>query len=237
MTEALPAVVLRGLRHRWPGARDDTLRIDGLLLRRGASLFVRGPSGCGKSTLLSLLAGVHAAAAGRVEVLGQDLAALSAAQRDALRGDRLGIVFQQFNLLPYLSALDNVLLPCRLSRRRALAAGGSAAEQQAAACRLLDGMALPRGLWRQPASRLSIGQQQRVAAARALIGRPELVLADEPTSALDADLRDRFVALLTAQCADAGAALVFVSHDRALAPHFAQVMDLAPGAAPQRLAA
>ncbi|MET0351398.1 MAG: ATP-binding cassette domain-containing protein, partial [Rhizobacter sp.] len=116
--------------------------------------------------------------------------------------------------------LDNVLLPCRFSRMRrdrAAADGGSA---EAAAGRLLAQVGLDRTLWTRPASLLSVGQQQRVAAARALIGRPELVIADEPTSALDAALRDAFMDLLRVECLAAGSTLVFVSHDERLAVRF-----------------
>ncbi len=217
------ALDLQGLRYRWPGAAGDTLQIDRLQLAAGASVFLRGPSGCGKSTLLSLVAGVLLPQAGTVKLLGQDWATLGSAARDRLRADHLGYIFQQFNLLPYLSVLDNVRLPLRFSRRRAqraALAGNDAAE------RLLAGTGLAPALWRQPAGALSVGQQQRVAAARALIGAPELVIADEPTSALDEDLRQSFMALLLARCAEAGSALLFVSHDLRLAERFERVIDL-----------
>ncbi|MCW5636248.1 MAG: ATP-binding cassette domain-containing protein [Rubrivivax sp.] len=205
-----------GLRFGWPRA-PDLLALDRLVLARGQRLFVHGPSGCGKSTLLALLAGVLPARAGHVRLLGEDWAALPAAARDARRADHVGVIFQQFNLLPYLSVLGNVLLPCRFSRRRAARCEGG---PEAAARRLLADVALPEELWGRPARRLSVGQQQRVAAARALVGAPELVIADEPTSALDAALRDDFMALLLRRCADSGAALVFVSHDERLAEAF-----------------
>lgn len=215
-----PLLALRGLRFRWPGEAADTLAIDTLDLAAGASLFVRGPSGSGKSTLLGLLAGVLVAGPGQVRLLGHDLARLSGPARDRLRADHLGIVFQQFNLLPYLSVLDNVRLPCRFSRERERRAAPGEAE------RLLAALGLEPALAGRPAARLSVGQQQRVAAARALIGRPALVIADEPTSALDEDARDRFMALLREQCAAAGSALVFVSHDARLAAGFDRVLDL-----------
>ncbi|MBP6898603.1 MAG: ATP-binding cassette domain-containing protein [Burkholderiaceae bacterium] len=214
------ALDIAGLRYRWPGAAADTLAIDALQLPAGGRLFLRGPSGCGKSTLLALAAGVLSADAGRVALLGQDWSTLGAAARDRRRADHLGLVFQQFNLLPYLSVLDNVRLPLRFSRRRAQRAPAGAAEA------LLERCALPRALWSARADRLSVGQQQRVAAARALIGAPEVVIADEPTSALDEDLRDSFMDLLLQRCAEAGSALLFVSHDARLAPRFDQVLDL-----------
>ena len=214
------ALHITGLRYRWPGAAADTLSIDGLQMAAGQSVLLRGPSGCGKSTLLSLAAGVLSAQAGQVRLLGQDWAALRPGARDRFRADHLGYIFQQFNLLPYLSVIDNVRLPLRFSARRAARSPGGTAQ------RLLARSGLPSTLWAQPAGNLSVGQQQRVAAARALVGAPEVVIADEPTSALDDDLRQAFMALLLQSCRDAGSALLFVSHDLRLAEHFDQVINL-----------
>ena len=186
-------------------------------LPAGRTVFLHGPSGCGKSTLLGLMAGVLQASSGTVSLLGRPWAALPAGQRDARRADHVGVIFQQFNLLPYLTVLDNVVLPCRFSRLRAQRCQPSVA---AAAQSLLQRMDLPAGLWQRRADALSVGQQQRVAAARALLGQPELVIADEPTSALDAALRDDFMALLMGECRASGSTLVFVSHDERLAGHF-----------------
>ena len=215
------------LRYRWPGSREDCLVIDRLQIERGRSVFLHGPSGSGKSTLLGLLAGVLLPRSGQVRLLGTDWAALSGARRDAFRAEHVGYIFQQFNLLPYLSVLDNVLLPCRFSALRRRRADATAASARAGAEALLQRVGLGSALWNRPASRLSVGQQQRVAAARALLGQPELVIADEPTSALDAALRDSFMALLLQQCRDAGSTLVFVSHDERLALHFDTTLALA----------
>ena len=214
------ALSLHGLRYRWPGAAADTLAIDDLSLLPGDTVFLRGPSGCGKSTLLSLAAGVVLPDAGQAQLLGQNWASLGASARDRHRAAHLGYIFQQFNLLPYLSVLDNVRLPLRFSPARARRAGPGAAEA------LLERTGLPSTLWGQRADRLSVGQQQRVAAARALIGAPEVVIADEPTSALDEPLREAFMDLLLDSCAQAGSALLFVSHDARLAERFARVVDL-----------
>jgi len=206
-----------GLRHRWPGAAADALALGSLRIAAGEQVFLRGASGSGKSTLLSLLSGVLPPQTGRLQVMGQDMGRLNGPGRDRLRADHLGVIFQQFNLLPWLSAHDNVTLALRFSaRRRAQAAAGEAA-------RLMGAMGLDEPLWRRPAAQLSVGQQQRVAAARALIGKPALILADEPTSALDEDARDAFMALLQQCCAEAGSALVFVSHDARLAARFGRV--------------
>ena len=224
---ASPALDLSGLRYRWPGASADILQLGPLLLQPGETVFLRGPSGCGKSTLLALAAGVLLAQGGQCSLLGQPWVALAGGARDRRRADHLGYIFQQFNLLPYLSVIDNVRLPLRFSPRRAEQAarsvqlgGGDAAAE------LLQHTGLPRALWQAPAAHLSVGQQQRVAAARALIGAPELVIADEPTSALDEALRESFMALLLARCAAAGSALLFVSHDLRLAAAFDRVIDL-----------
>jgi putative ABC transport system ATP-binding protein len=139
----------------------------------------------------------------------------------------VGYIFQQFNLLPYLSVLDNVLLPCRFSALRRERAMHDAGTPVASAQQLLQRVGLTPALWARPAAQLSVGQQQRVAAARALIGRPEVLIADEPTSALDADRREGFMALLLEACHAAGSTLVFVSHDERLAARFDERLSLA----------
>lgn len=211
------------LRFSW---QPDTPLLDlaSLELAAGESLYLRGPSGSGKSTLLNLVGGVLAAQSGSIRLLGHALETLAPARRDRLRADHIGFVFQQFNLLPYLDAVDNVTLPCSFSRRRAERAG---ADPRAQARVLLERLRLDVAhLVGRPAVELSVGQQQRVAAARALIGAPELVIADEPTSALDADSRDGFLSLLFDECRRAGAALLFVSHDRSLEARFDRSLDL-----------
>lgn len=207
------------LRFAWTPSGPDTLALGRLHVDAGQTVFLHGPSGCGKSTLLGLLAGVLLPRQGRVSLLGQDWAALPTGQRDAFRADHVGVVFQQFNLLPYLSVLDNVTLPCRFSslrNERCTPSGGP----QVAAQTWLQRMGLPEAMWLRRADALSVGQQQRVAAARALIGQPELILADEPTSALDAALRHDFMDLLVQAARDAGSTLVCVSHDEQQAARF-----------------
>ncbi|TWC71386.1 ABC transporter ATP-binding protein [Herbaspirillum sp. SJZ099] len=217
---APPAIHLRDLSFTWPGQPHPALALDELRVEAREHIFVSGPSGSGKSTLLATIGGIIAPQAGSVEVLGQALQGLAAARRDRFRVDHIGFIFQQFNLLPYLSVTDNVLLPCRFStyrKGRALLQGGSLRE---AAHSLLASLDLAPALWARPVTQLSIGQQQRVAAARALIGRPEIIVADEPTSALDSDRQQAFLDLLQRECAHGGAALVFVSHDQRLAERF-----------------
>ncbi|WP_310462389.1 ABC transporter ATP-binding protein [Sphaerotilus sp.] len=221
-----PLLSLRDLRFRWLGSAHDQLDIAAFDVAPGEAVFLRGPSGCGKSTLLSLLAGVLVADHGTASLLGQDWHTLSAGRRDRHRADHVGYIFQQFNLLPYLSVRDNVLLPSRFSALRAARSREAAGSPGAEAEQLLGALQLDRTLWGRRAAELSVGQQQRVATARALLGRPEIVIADEPTSALDEALRDRYLALLLGACAEAGSALVLVSHDLRLADHFSRRVDL-----------
>jgi putative ABC transport system ATP-binding protein len=188
----------------------------------GELVFLHGPSGSGKTTLLGLVAGILRAERGAVEVMGTDLGSLSGSARDAFRGRHLGYIFQMFNLIPYLSALDNIILPCRLSRPRRARVRGSLEQ---GARRLAERLEISGELEKKPGA-LSVGQQQRVAAARALLGAPELVVADEPTSALDADRRDGFLDLLFESCREQGATLLFVSHDRSLEPRFDRAVGL-----------
>ncbi|RYF32774.1 MAG: ABC transporter ATP-binding protein [Comamonadaceae bacterium] len=207
------------LRFTWPGATAPTIDIEHFSVEAGEAVFLHGPSGCGKSTLLSLMAGVLLADAGTITLLDHDWSKLSGVARDRSRVAHVGYIFQQFNLLPYLSVRDNVLLPCRFSARREAQASRSRTSREEAE-HLLTLMGLPRSLWTQQAMRLSVGQQQRVAAARALIGQPELIIADEPTSALDEDRREAFLDVLLAACSANHSALVFVSHDQRIASRF-----------------
>jgi putative ABC transport system ATP-binding protein len=219
-------IAVSDLRFSWPGRNAFALAIDSFVLPARERLLLIGPSGSGKSTFLGLICGILTPQAGRIEILGTDIAGMSAAARDAYRAEHFGIIFQMFNLLPYGTVIDNVLLPLSFApgRRRRVSAKG-AAEQEAA--RLLSRLGLAANLVRGPlAARLSVGQQQRVAAARALIGAPELIVADEPTSALDRDRQLAFLDLLFSETSEAGATLIMVSHDESLAPRFDRVMRL-----------
>lgn len=220
------AIALHAIRFTWPGRKTPALALDRFTVEAHEQVFVSGPSGSGKSTLLALIGGIVSPQNGSVAILGRTLEDLPASRRDRFRADHIGFIFQQFNLLPYLSILDNVLLPCKFSayrRARALAQG---ADLHAAARSLLLSLDLTPGLWTRAVTQLSIGQQQRVAAARALIGRPEIVVADEPTSALDGDRQQAFLDLIQHECQQAGASLVFVSHDQRLAQRFHRRIDL-----------
>lgn len=183
-------------------------------LAEGEQVFLHGPSGSGKSTFLNVLAGILLPNQGGVDVLGQRINDLRSGKRDKWRAKHIGVVFQQFNLIPYLSAVDNIRLAAHFANTK---------NATGEAITLLTSLGIDDALSHRPASQLSIGQQQRVAIARALINRPELIIADEPTSALDAQNRDAFMSLLRDSAQQRGAALVFVSHDLSLSPHFHRV--------------
>ena len=222
-----PAIRLIDLRFAWPG-QSPLLYVPALSLESGRTLFGGGPSGAGKSSLLGLWAGVLQPVEGACWVLGAPLHQLSGPARDALRGAAMGVVFQQFNLLPYLSVIDNVCLPGRLFVARAQQATTQAGSLPAQAEALLRQLDIPAALWQAPAHQLSVGQQQRVAVARAFIGAPRLVIADEPTSALDDQNREVFLRLFLGLAHAQQTTLVMVSHDARMAEAFDQQLWLGP---------
>jgi putative ABC transport system ATP-binding protein len=209
-------VEILDLKFAYPSGRE-ILDIESLEIPSGETVFLYGPSGSGKTTLLGLLAGVLEARGGSVRVLGRELAGMSRAERDGFRGAHLGYIFQLFNLIPYLNVLDNITLPCQLNGERRAKLGNVAVDE--AARRLAEQLNISR-LLSEKVVDLSVGQQQRVAAARALLGSPELIIADEPTSSLDADHREQFIEVLFSLSRPAGSTIIFVSHDRRLEPLF-----------------
>jgi putative ABC transport system ATP-binding protein len=221
-----PIIRIENLLFRWSAEDAPCLDIPSFEVRAGEHVFLHGPSGSGKSTLLGLFGGVLVPERGRLKLLNVEMTQLSSADRDRFRADHVGLIFQQFNLIPYLSVIDNVLLPCRFSLKRQsrVTEGGRTLQEEAV--RLLSHLDLDAALYTRNAMQLSVGQQQRVAAARALIGRPEIVIADEPTSALDAERQVAFLDLLSHECAEAGSTLLFVSHDRRLASGFNREIGL-----------
>ncbi len=216
-------IEMHNCKFQWDKSQSPTIDIDAFHVKRGEHVFIKGPSGCGKSTLLSLLTGINVAQTGQVKVLGQDYSQLSSSHRDKFRANNIGYIFQQFNLLPYLSVIENVLLPSQFSKKRASQISGNPANK---AKELLSRLKLTNSLMEKPVVELSIGQQQRVAAARALMGSPDLIIADEPTSALDYDNRTAFIELLQEEAEYTNSTLVFVSHDPTLEPMFSTSLSL-----------
>ncbi len=216
------SIVLEDVQYHWPGKRTFGLAVSQFCLAAGEKVLLLGASGSGKSTLLSLICGILTVSSGRVEVEGTELGTLGSAARDRFRAETIGLIFQQFNLLPYARVLDNILLPLHFApvrRKRAGDLDGAVA----GLCQKLD---LSKDLLRSPARRLSVGQQQRVAVARALIGQPPLIVADEPTSALDVGMQQGFLELLFQQASQAGTSVLMVSHDPRLGDRFDRALSL-----------
>ena len=212
---------------RWKNSGSLLLNLPEFKIEKHEHVFLQGPSGSGKSTLLGLVGGILVSESGTLKVLGQDIQNLSRSGRDSFRVDHIGFIFQLFNLLPYLSIEENVMLPLSFSSIRAKRAGRTKIDQFKEAKRILKALALEEQLAKKsPVTELSVGQQQRVAAARALIGNPELIVADEPTSALDSDLRHSFLELLFGECKKAGSTLLFVSHDSTLSDLFSRKISM-----------
>ena len=219
-------IELDNVRFSWQSDRP-VLDIQSFTVNQGERVFLKGPSGSGKSSLLNLISGIQVPQEGRVSLLGKEIHQYGAAWRDRFRSDHIGLIFQQFNLLPYLSVIENVILPCRFSKVRKLKAIERYGSLDEAARQLLEQLGLvDKNILTNEVTQLSIGQQQRVAAARALIGSPELVIADEPTSALDSDARNVFLSLLISECDRSESALIFVSHDHSLESHFDRIIAL-----------
>ena len=217
-------ISLQNLEYEW-GNGVQVLSVRALNVEQGERVFLRGPSGSGKSTLLGIIAGVFQPTSGEATILGHPFHKISATERDRRRADSMGVIFQQFNLVPYLSLVENVLLPCRFSSARAEKIGATQTQQKNKAIALLDRLGLDdEARSNRPAAELSVGQQQRVAAARALIGAPSLVIADEPTSALDSDLRNTFIETLLGEANNA--TVLFISHDASLSRHFDRVISM-----------
>ena len=214
---------IKNICFRWKNSGSLLLNLPEFKIEKHEHVFLQGRSGSGKSTLLALVGGILVSESGTLKVLGQDIKNFTRSGRDSFRVDHLGFIFQLFNLLPYLSIEENVMLPLSFSSIRAKRAGRTKIDQFKEAKRLLKALALEKQLAeKSPVTELSVGQQQRVAAARALIGNPELIIADEPTSALDADLRHSFLELLFGECKKAGSTLLFVSHDSTLSDLFSR---------------
>ena len=211
----------------WSNNQPSLFNIESLTLRKAEKLFIHGPSGCGKTTLLNLISGVLTPSCGEILVLGNNLFSQKQNFRDQFRADHMGIIFQQFNLIPYLSVLENITLPCIFSWRRREMLSIQKRSTIEEALRLLAALGLnDKNIIHKNVTELSTGQQQRVAAARALIGSPEIIIADEPTSALDQDAKQGFLELLFEEVQKSNSALLFVSHDLTLSNLFDRSVSL-----------
>jgi putative ABC transport system ATP-binding protein len=217
----------------WPGRTRFALSLSNFIVDEGETVLLLGESGSGKSTLLSLICGTILPHKGTVRVAGTDITTLSGGARDRFRAEQIGVIFQQFNLLPFGTVADNILLPLRFARDRRNRAGNA----KAAAAVLCEQLGLPKDVFAAKANALSVGQQQRVAVARALIGHPPLIIADEPTSALDANSQAAFLDLLFQQTSAHNTSLLMVSHDPRLGERFDRVIRMEDIAKIERVAA
>jgi len=182
--------------------------------------FLSGFSGCGKSTLLNLISGVLSPSKGEIYVLDQPLHQMKTRERDYFRANNIGYVFQQFNLIPYLSAVENIALANHFAKKI------SKSQLKTKIETLLSRLALHENTWHKAVNLLSVGQQQRIAIARALINQPKLLIADEPTSSLDQQSSEQFMSLLMTLCDEDDMTLLFVSHDTRFTHYFDHAQDL-----------
>ena len=196
------------------------IKLDGLSIQKQEHVFLEGPSGCGKTTLLNLITGLCSPQSGTINILDTDIASLPAIKADLFRADHFGIIFQQFNLIPYLSVIENILLSCSFSTQKKQTVLSRANTLEDEAKRLCMALDLENRLLQKPVRHLSIGQQQRVAIARAVIGQPQIIIADEATSALDQARKNQFIRFLLEEISRFQGTLLFVSHDTTLKSHF-----------------
>ncbi len=224
MTDATPVIAFSHVSRRYTTGRGEVVALDdvSLTVPHGEWVAIVGPSGSGKSTLMNLIAGIDRASSGTVRVSGHELTTLSEERLARWRGQEVGIVFQFFQLMPTLTALENVMLPMELRGR--MWRGGN---RRMRAMTLLDRVGVA-ALAAQLPSQLSGGEQQRVAIARALANDPAILLADEPTGNLDSATGERVIELLH-DLTDGERTLVIVTHDARLAERAPRVVALADG--------
>ncbi|MFO0801125.1 MAG: ABC transporter ATP-binding protein [Gemmataceae bacterium] len=222
-TATQPAIALRGVTKEFGtgDARVTALHEVDLEMPYGELVLLVGPSGCGKTTLISIVAGLLDATAGEVDVLGQNLTRMRGGRKVRFRGDNIGFVFQQYNLLPALTAAENASVPL-------LIAGWDRKKAVARASELLDAVGLGSRLKSFP-NQLSGGQQQRVAIARALVHGPRLLVCDEPTAALDAASGRTVMGLIRQVAVDADRAVVVVTHDSRVYDFGDRIVSMADG--------
>ena len=215
-------VKIESLRFQWSKNNNFKIFVPKLEVGRGKKVLFLGESGSGKTTLLSLICGFLEPLSGSISINDKIISNLTSTNKDAYRSDNIGIIFQQFNLLPYANVIDNIILPLYFSKQRSK----KVENKINAAMNLCDQLRLPESILNQKASNLSVGQQQRVAVARALIGSPSIIVADEPTSSLDTEAQELFLDLMFDQISKNSSTLLMVSHDKSLTKYFDQVIDI-----------
>ena len=218
----LETISIDSVRFYWSRNSNFKIFIPKLNISKGEKVLLLGESGSGKTTLLSLICGFLSPVSGDIHINQKQISSLAAGKRDQYRSDNIGIIFQQFNLLPYANVIDNILLPLYFSKKRA----ANVSNQRKMAINLCNNLRLPQNIEKMKASDLSVGQQQRVAVARALIGNPPLIIADEPTSSLDSDVQNIFLELMFSQIEENNSTLLMVSHDKSLSTYFDRVIDI-----------
>ncbi|MEK9727354.1 MAG: ATP-binding cassette domain-containing protein [Candidatus Margulisiibacteriota bacterium] len=219
-------IELKKIQFKYVNSQAFTLKINQFELKKNTQAFIEGPSGCGKTTFLNLLTGLIKPQQGNIHLLGTDITTLSQIECDRFRADHFGIIFQLFNLIPYLSVIENIILPCTFSNKKAKRALQNESSLTAEAYRLCNELDIDDTLIKKPIQELSIGQQQRVAIARAIIGQPDILIADEPTSALDNERRDQFIQLLLQEANKYNMNLLFVSHAMSIKSKFNTILNL-----------
>ena len=215
-------VKIESLRFQWSKNNNFKIFVPKLEVGRGKKVLFLGESGSCKTTLLSLICGFLEPLSGSISINDKIISDLTSTNKDAYRSDNIGIIFQQFNLLPYANVIDNIILPLYFSKQRSK----KVENKTNAAMTLCDQLRLPESILNQKASNLSVGQQQRVAVARALIGSPSIIVADEPTSSLDTEAQELFLDLMFDQISKNSSTLLMVSHDKSLTNYFDQVIDI-----------
>ena len=213
---------INSVKFHWSNKNDFKIYVPEFNVARGEKVLLLGESGSGKTTLLSLICGFLNPSSGDIFLNDEPINKLSARKKDQYRCDNIGIIFQQFNLLPYAKVIDNILLPLYFSKTRV----ENIKDQKETAGNICKSLRLPDEVLNMQASKLSVGQQQRVAVARALIGNPPLIIADEPTSALDKNAQSIFLDLMFSQISESRSTLLMVSHDESLSQRFDRVINL-----------
>ena len=215
-------IKIDSVRYHWSKKSSFKIFVPNIEINKGEKVLLLGESGSSKTTLLSLICGFLNPLSGSISINGSTINKLSSKTKDEHRADNIGIIFQQFNLLPYANVIDNIVLPLYFSKVRS----SNVTNQRESALNLCKQLRLPDDIDQYKASSLSVGQQQRVAVARALIGNPSLVIADEPTSSLDTDAQQIFLDLMFEQISNNKSTLLMVSHDRSLAERFDRLIDI-----------